>query len=202
MICADLAAYRRMDASWSHLCYTLLFNPGFHAVLLYRLPAWCAAHHLDWLGAPVGYLAFVLTGAQISRRARIGPGFVVAHPQGVVVGCTTILGTRVTLCGHNTLGQRHGAGDRPTVGDFVTLGAGAHVVGRITIGNYVAIGANAVVLRSVPSYATAVGVPARVIREEPSCRAFTTIDFPAYRRTQSMLGARASGAIHTSLPDR
>ena len=55
----------------------------------------------------------------------------------------------------------------PRVGDRVYIGAGAKVLGNITIGSGVRIGANAVVIRSVPEGATAVGIPARVIRKTP-----------------------------------
>lgn len=40
---------------------------------------------------------------------------------------------------------------------------GACVLGPIKIGKYSKIGANAVVISDVPEYATAVGVPAKII---------------------------------------
>ena len=68
----------------------------------------------------------------------------------------------VTLGGvGNARGKRH-----PTVGSYVEIGAGAKVLGNITIGDHAKIGANAVVLRDVPAYATAVGIPARIITRE------------------------------------
>jgi serine O-acetyltransferase len=46
------------------------------------------------------------------------------------------------------------------------VAAGAKVLGPITIGREAKIGANAVVLADVPPYATAVGIPARIILKE------------------------------------
>jgi serine O-acetyltransferase len=43
------------------------------------------------------------------------------------------------------------------------VGAGAKILGGVTIGDHAKIGANAVVLDDVPSGATAVGVPARIV---------------------------------------
>ena len=43
------------------------------------------------------------------------------------------------------------------------IGAGAKCLGNITIGKGAKVGANAVVLQDVPPYATAVGIPARII---------------------------------------
>ncbi|HMB06628.1 MAG TPA: hypothetical protein VKP69_23185 [Isosphaeraceae bacterium] len=50
------------------------------------------------------------------------------------------------------------------MGGHVDVGAGAKILGGVTIGNHARIGANAVVLCDVPSGATAVGVPARIVR--------------------------------------
>ena len=50
------------------------------------------------------------------------------------------------------------------MGDNVFIGAGAKVLGPVLIGSDVKIGANAVVTRDLPDGATAVGVPARVVR--------------------------------------
>ena len=53
---------------------------------------------------------------------------------------------------------------RVTVGEGATLGIGASVLPCLRIGAYATIGGGALVRRDVPPHATAVGVPARVIR--------------------------------------
>ena len=55
----------------------------------------------------------------------------------------------------------------PTIGDRVVIGTGAKVRGPITIGDDVRIGANSVVIDDVPTGATVVGTPARVVHETP-----------------------------------
>ena len=51
----------------------------------------------------------------------------------------------------------------PTISDNVVIGAGAKVLGPISIGKNSKIGANSVVTKNVPSNATVIGIPARVI---------------------------------------
>jgi serine O-acetyltransferase len=55
----------------------------------------------------------------------------------------------------------------PTIGGQVDFGAGAKVIGPVKIGDHALIGANAVVVCDVPAWATAVGVPARVLPRRP-----------------------------------
>jgi acetyltransferase-like isoleucine patch superfamily enzyme len=50
-----------------------------------------------------------------------------------------------------------------TVGEGAWLGAGANILDGVEIGSNAIIGAGAVVRESVPSKATAVGVPARIV---------------------------------------
>ena len=57
------------------------------------------------------------------------------------------------------MGKRH-----PTLGNNVLVGAGAKVLGPITIRENARIAAGAVVLQDVPANATAVGVPAQIVR--------------------------------------
>ncbi|MGZ3442120.1 MAG: serine O-acetyltransferase, partial [Polyangia bacterium] len=54
----------------------------------------------------------------------------------------------------------------PRIGNDVYIGAGAKILGPVTIGDGAIIGANAVVLSDVPAGATAVGVPARIIKKK------------------------------------
>lgn len=143
----------------------ILFTPGLHAVVLYRLSRWCHLHHLDPVAMLIGYLSFVLTGAQISRRAVIGKGLTIYHPQGTVIGADAVLGERCILVQGNTIGQLYGGGDRPTIGNRLYAGAGARILGKVTIGDDVRVGANAVVTRSLPDRARVVVDPPRVLTE-------------------------------------
>jgi len=58
-------------------------------------------------------------------------------------------------------GKRH-----PTVGDNVVVGTGAKILGDIEVGSNSYVGANAVVIKSVPSNTTVVGVPGRITKQE------------------------------------
>ena len=85
---------------------------------------------------------------------------------GVVIGETTVIGDNCTLYQGVTLGgtgKDHGK-RHPTLGDNVLVGAGAKVLGPFRVGNNARVAAGAVVLNAVPDDATAVGVPARVVR--------------------------------------
>ena len=86
---------------------------------------------------------------------------------GVVIGETAVIGDNCLIYQGVTLGgtgkdkgKRH-----PTLGNNVLVGAGAKVLGPFTVGNNVKIAANAVVLNPIPDDCTAVGIPARVVKQ-------------------------------------
>ena len=76
------------------------------------------------------------------------------------VGDDCLLYHGVTLGG---TGKDHGK-RHPTLGNNVMVSAGAKVLGPFKVGDNSRIAANAVVLSEIPPEATAVGVPARVVR--------------------------------------
>ena len=114
-----------------------------------------------------------LWSATRQHGATIGKGLFIDHGMGVVIGETTEIGDNCTLYQNVTLGgtgkdvgKRH-----PTLGNGVMVGSGAKVLGPVKIGDNARIAAGAVVLSEVPANATAVGVPARIVRvngEKPS----------------------------------
>ena len=86
--------------------------------------------------------------------------------EGSHVSHDTVIGDNCTIYQNVTLGgtgkdtgKRH-----PTLGNNVLVGSGAKVLGPFTVGDNARIAAGAVVLREVPPNATAVGVPARIVR--------------------------------------
>jgi len=159
------AVFERDPAATSKLEVFLTYS-GLHALLAHRV-----AHKLWRAGVPllpriISQLARWLTGVEIHPGAKIGHGFFIDHGMGVVVGETAEIGDFVTLFQGVTLGgtgkergKRH-----PTLGSHVVVGTGAKILGNIKIGDFVKIGANSVVLRSVPSNSTVIGVPGKIIK--------------------------------------
>ncbi|GAC1388965.1 MAG: serine O-acetyltransferase [Vulcanimicrobiaceae bacterium] len=165
---ADLRAPLERDPAASSWLDVVLSYPGFHAITAHRIN-----HVLYRAGVPVlprflAHIARFLTGIEIHPAARIGKGFFIDHGMGVVIGETTEVGENVTLYQGVTLGGTsliHGK-RHPTIGNNVTVGLNAAVLGAITVGENSRVGAGSVVVKDVPSNATVVGVPARVVLQD------------------------------------
>jgi serine O-acetyltransferase len=152
----------RMAVTWALVVYG-----GLRAVLLMRVQA--AMWERGWLHlAQLVYsLNSLLHGAEFLPGCQIGPGLLIRHPVGVVVGQAAVLGSDCTLLQGVTLGERYadGSGDHryPTLEAGVAIGANAVVLGGVTLGRNSRVGAGAVVSVDVPEGALAVGNPARVL---------------------------------------
>ena len=164
----DIAAVRDRDPAARNDVEVLLLYSGVHAILAYRV-----AHKL-YLGKKffparaVSQIAKFFTGIEIHPGAKIGKGLVIDHGAGVVIGETAEIGDNCTLYQGVTLGGTgNDTGTRhPTLGNNVMVGAGAKVLGPFRIGDNAKIAAGAVVLEEIPANATAVGIPARVVRRD------------------------------------
>ncbi len=84
---------------------------------------------------------------------------------GVVIHRRAVIGKNCEISHQVTIGGRGGYYEVPEIGNDVFIGPGAKLLGPIRIGDGAIIGANAVVLHDVPAHAVAVGVPARIIKE-------------------------------------
>jgi len=105
----------------------------------------------------------IVTASEIPLNSQLGGGLILPHPNGVVINPGASIGPNCLLNQQVTLGYGGKFPGNPTIGGHVDVGAGAKILGGITIGDHAKVGANAVVLCDVPPYATAVGVPARVL---------------------------------------
>ena len=94
-----------------------------------------------------------------------GPGLKLNHWGTIVISPEARIGrdARINVCVN--IGLKDGLA--PTIGDGVYIGPGAKLFGGIRIGNNVMIGANAVVNKSCPDDVTLVGIPARIVRNQP-----------------------------------
>ena len=154
-----------------HSSLELIFNyPGVWAIIHYRIAHTLHTKGFCVLARVVSGIAQFLTSIDIHPAASIGRRVFIDHGFGVVVGETSVIGNdvliyqQVTLGGVSlTKGKRH-----PTIGNNCVIGGGAKILGNITIGDHSKIGANSVVIKDVPSYCTAVGVPARIVKQKDS----------------------------------
>ena len=166
MLFETLTAYQKRDPAARGKLEIFLLYAGVHAIVYYRIAHWLHRHRLCFLARCISQWARFWTGIEIHPGAAIGRRLVIDHGSGIVIGETTEIGDDVLLYQGVTLGgtgkdvgKRH-----PTLGNNVLVGAGAKVLGPITIHENARIAAGAVVLQDVPANATAVGVPAQIVR--------------------------------------
>jgi serine O-acetyltransferase len=144
---------------------------GTFAVIVYRMGVWAYQvkvpvfrQTMILLYLVINVICMAITGIHIARENDIGAGLVIHN-----FSCILVLARRI---GHScTLNQGvsimnvRGVG-RATIGNNVYFGAGCKVVGAVNIGDNVVVSANSLVVSDVPSGATVLGVPARVISRE------------------------------------
>lgn len=153
-----------------------LGNSEFHCVAGYRFGQYAeelrARNPLLGIGATmlhrlVNRWLTHIDHADISHHARIGPGLLLMHRHGVIIGPAEI-GKNCVIHQNVTIGQRVAGGDQgvPTIGDNVWIGPGAVITGTITIGEGSTISAGTVLSKSVPERCLVVGNPGRVVTRD------------------------------------
>ena len=163
---AELDSVMERDPAARNRFEVYFLYSGFKAVRAYRKANWFYRHNFKFIARCISQHARHRTGIEIHPGATIGKGLFIDHGMGVVIGETAEIGDYCTLYQNVTLGgtgkdqgKRH-----PTLGNNVLVGSGAKVLGPFRVGNNARIAAGAVVLSEVPDDATAVGVPAKVVR--------------------------------------
>jgi len=190
----DIACVFARDPAARNTLEVVLNYPGVHALMFHHPAHWLWQHGWKGLARFISSISRFFTGIEIHPGATIGRRFFIDHGMGVVIGETAIIGDDCTLYHGVTLGgttwqqgKRH-----PTLGNNVVVGAGAKVLGPIEIGTGARIGSNAVVIKSVPTEATVVGVPGKIItsgtqeREQHRREIAQKIGFDAYGTNNDM----------------
>ena len=154
----------------------LMTNRGVQAVLIYRISHWLWQRRVPLLPLLLTRISQVLFAIDISYQAAIGPGLVIVHGVGLVIGSAVVIEGDCYLFHGVTLGDRGSewvgstrTDGHPVLEKEVMVGAGAKILGPIRIGHHSVIGANAVVLADVPAWCVAAGVPARIVSTRNDC---------------------------------
>ena len=163
----DILTVKERDPAAKSNAEILFLYPGLKAIRMHRKAYWFWNHNHKFIARAISQRAVRKTGIEIHPAAKIGKRFFIDHGTGVVIGETTEIGDDVTIYQGVTLGgtgkevgKRH-----PTIGNGVMIGSGAKVLGPFKVGDNSNIAAGAVVLDEIPPNSTAVGVPARVVKQ-------------------------------------
>lgn len=163
----DIQCVKDRDPAARNSVEIMLLYPGFRAVRMYRRAHWFFEHRMFFMARWVSQRCVRKTNIEIHPGAQIGRRLFIDHGTGVVIGETAIIGDDVTLYQGVTLGgtgkdtgKRH-----PTIGNNVLIGAGSKVLGPFAIGDNSNVAAGSVVLSAIPPNSTAVGSPARVVKQ-------------------------------------
>jgi serine O-acetyltransferase len=173
----DLRAPLDRDPACPGALHVLLHFKGYIALQAYRI-----SHRLWESGRTE--LARELHGritqalhVSIHPSVMIGSGVFIDHGTGVTIGEGVVIGDGVSMLQEVTVSRSpEGPAGAPRIGRGVLLSAGAMVLGNVEIGDFAKIGAGSLVLASVPSGTTAVGVPARLVSRAPDPRPALNMD--------------------------
>ena len=155
--------YRRHGSS--------ILNPALWAVWNYRygvLALKLRVAPLRWFAAKIyglnSFIVLISSGIRLNRETKIGKDLHLIHSGNIQIHPRSVIGDRCGIQQDVTLGTNMEKSDLPTIGNDVYIGAGAKILGGVTIGDGARIGANSLVIADVPAGATAIGVPARIMR--------------------------------------
>ena len=155
-----VAAYEGDPAAISNEEIILAY-PGIEAIAVQRMAHVLYQRHVALIPRIMTEWAHNKTGIDIHPGAQIGSHFFIDHGTGVVIGETSVIGSRVKIYQGVTLGAKSfpkdangrvvkGTKRHPNIEDNVTLYAGATILGNITIGHDSIIGGNVWLLEPVP----------------------------------------------------
>ncbi len=162
----DINAAKKYDPAARNKFEIWLTYSGVHALSWHRWANFLYRIHLKLLARMTSQFARFLTGVEIHPAAKIAAGVFIDHGAGVVIGETAEIEEGVVIYQGATLGGtgKESGKRHPTIKKNAVISCGAKVLGGFTVGEGARIGAGAVVLEEVPSFATVVGVPGRVVR--------------------------------------
>lgn len=167
LVHSDLVRYRPAEKpTWRGVFMRCFSNPGMIASLVLRGQQIAVRRGHLRFAFLLRTVGMVLVSADFVPGMDVGPGLLMPHPNGVVIGNGLVVGANVTFGGGVTAGVKQPdmpGGGFPVVCDGAIVLANAVLVGPVTVGKHAQVGANSVLLSDAPDYSVMFGVPARKI---------------------------------------
>ncbi len=148
-----------------NIVISFFHRAGFRALVFFRISNYLRKRKLKLLAIILDKISHHLTHCWISSTAEIGPGFMIAHVSGVIIGGKVVIGRNCDIRQNTTLGGNNGkcieGRTQPIVGNNVSIGCSSSVLGPISIVDNVQIGAHTLVIKSIEQQGVYFGVPAK-----------------------------------------
>lgn len=165
---SDIKRYKQYSRKSSFIL--LITQQGLWALFVYRINNMIYKSKMIGglkkiflsVGTIVQKLMEIITGISLPYAATIGHSLYIGHYGGIVINPNAVIGDNCNISQGVTIGIS-GRGDFrgvPKIGNNVYIGVNAVIAGNISIGDNVVIAANSLVVKSVSSNITVMGVPA------------------------------------------
>lgn len=151
----DLKAFS--NNSKKKMITTILTNPNFHSVCLYRISNFFYKIHLSFISKIFWYINRIIFSIDIDYRANLAGGFVIKHGIGLVIGKDVrslgklIVYQGVVLGGNNgkTKMTKYGLLSQPLIESNVVIYTAAKVFGPVIIEKNNTIGAGSMAFKDI-----------------------------------------------------
>jgi serine O-acetyltransferase len=168
---ADLKRVTSKRGTIPLIFYKAFSNAGFRALFLYRIGRYFYLRKCHFIAGLCQRLMHHWSHCWISVGADIGPGLLIAHVGGLVIGGETRIGRNCDVRQNITFGgnfnkRSEDGRSQPWLEDNISVGVGAVIIGPVKVGSNSIIGANTVVNQDVPENSIFFGVPGQVIKEK------------------------------------
>ena len=164
----DFNAATGQNSSIVKIVKFALLNPGFRAVCVYRIQHFFYRRNRIFSAQLFFLLNHSMHGCEFLPGCEIGSRLVIRHPNGIVVGQGSQIGSGCFLQHGVTLGVAQiglsPTNEYPRIGNYVEIGSYAVILGDVQVGDGATIGAHSLVNKNVPPNALAVGIPAKVVK--------------------------------------
>lgn len=146
------------------LSYNALVNIRLSQYFYHKSGSVIARHFYKHLYKSINAFNYKNYGLNISFLADIGRNLT-GYFRNISISAYTKIGKNVYIAAGVTICPRPRKGGSPVIGDNVYIYTGAVIVGVVKVNDNATIGANSLVIRSVPSNMTVIGVPAKIIKK-------------------------------------
>lgn len=147
----DFSAYHK--GCLSKAIATLMLNPCFHSIVLYRISCFFYRVHIVALAKIIWYLNRVLFNVDLDFRSNIDGGLKIVHGLGIVVGSEVCAGKNLTIYQGVTIGgnlnrkkEINGVlTGQPCIGENVTIYTDEKLFGPIYVPSETKVKAGAII---------------------------------------------------------